>query len=109
MTTFGLLIALTVIPSAILIGLLGVPLAQGRVAPNRRYGARFAKSFESDELWYRINAHAGRGMIRWSLSIAALALICLFAPPNAQLVALVVLPSLFLVPCWNTYRYSRSL
>lgn len=34
---------------------LGVPLARGRVGPNRIYGFRTRKTFSSEAIWYRAN------------------------------------------------------
>ena len=42
--------------------LISIPLWLGKIPPNRLYGIRIRKAFESTELWYKVNA-LGRGIM----------------------------------------------
>jgi uncharacterized membrane protein len=43
--------------------LISIPLWLGKIPPNRLYGVRIRKAFESTELWYKVNALGGGIMI----------------------------------------------
>ena len=43
--------------------LISIPLWLGKIPPNRLYGVRIPKAFESTELWYKVNAVGGGIMI----------------------------------------------
>jgi uncharacterized membrane protein len=60
--------------------LLGIPLKKGLVKKNWLYGVRIKKSFESEELWYKINKYGGERMIFWSFPIFVLALVHFLIP-----------------------------
>ncbi|MBN2556482.1 MAG: SdpI family protein [Anaerolineales bacterium] len=51
------------IVSGILLALLGVPMALGRVEPNSLYGFRVRATLDDAELWYPANRYAGRRLI----------------------------------------------
>ena len=92
--------------------LLGIPLWRRKIPMNRWYGARFKKSFESDENWYRINEHSGKLLVLWSVPLlgigaAALAFPCAFRAVWADILAFT--PLLLCVPCWMSYRFARKL
>jgi len=42
---------------------LGIPMAIRRVKPNRTYGARMKYTLMNDDIWYDVNAMAGKGII----------------------------------------------
>lgn len=65
---------------AILFVGISIPLVLGKIPMNSAYGFRFAKSFESDDLWFRINRYGGRQLILWSIPIALLGLAAIFFP-----------------------------
>jgi len=44
--------------AGLLIGLLCIPLARGKIGPNLFYGIRTRAAFASKENWYRINKSA---------------------------------------------------
>ncbi len=48
------------IASGLLIAAFCLPLALGKVAPNKYYGVRVESSFRSDADWYRINGAGGK-------------------------------------------------
>jgi hypothetical protein len=43
--------------------LTSIPLWLGKIPPNRLYGIRIPRAFESTELWYKVNALGGGIMI----------------------------------------------
>jgi hypothetical protein len=94
--------------AAIALG-LAIPLARRRVAMNRVYGVRFARSFESDELWYTINEYGGRRTIGWSLVLAAMGVASFFASSVPALVLLSFAPLILVVPCIQAYRFAQRL
>jgi hypothetical protein len=65
---------------AILFVVISIPLVLGKIPMNSAYGFRFAKSFESDDLWLRINRYGGRQLILWSIPIALLGVATLLFP-----------------------------
>ena len=51
--------------------IIALPLIFGKIPMNSIYGFRFSKAFESDELWYRINAFGGKQLLLWSTVLVA--------------------------------------
>lgn len=45
---------------------ISIPLVSRSVAPNKFYGIRIDKAFESDALWYDVNEYGG-----WAMIVAA--------------------------------------
>ena len=95
--------------TAVIMGAVALPMIRRRVPMNYVYGARFPKAFKSDDLWYRINEHAGRVIMRWSVVIALLTMVGLFVTDTRVLTALACAPMLYLVGCLETYLYARKL
>jgi uncharacterized membrane protein len=48
--------------AVLLIG-LGFPLAKRRIGPNRWYGFRVRATFADEQVWYDVNAQAGRDLM----------------------------------------------
>jgi hypothetical protein len=88
---------------------LAVPLWRRKIRMNGFYGVRFARSFESDELWYRINEHGGWRLILWSLPVIGCGALALFVTSEAWLIALAFAPGLYVIPCVESYVYARRL
>ena len=104
----NIIVAAANVGSALLFIALAIPLVRGKVRMNRLYGVRFRKSFESDELWYKINRYGGWRLIQWSVVLLVLGL----AAPWLQgdlVLPLAFAPLLVLVPCWQSNRYAKSL
>jgi uncharacterized membrane protein len=64
----------------LLILLLGVPLAQRRVRPNRWYGLRLPATFADKSVWYDANAATGRDMIVLGAVFTTFALLIAWLP-----------------------------
>ena len=98
-----------ILTSLILIA-VSIPLVFRKVGLNRWYGFRFSKSYESDELWYKINIYGGRQMIIWSIPLWLLGIGLLFIPIHGVWVpCLALAPLIVLVPIYLSWRYARSL
>jgi uncharacterized membrane protein len=95
--------------AAVVVAALAVPMIRRRVPMNHFYGARFPKSFESDDLWYRINEHAGRVLLRWAAVVAATGIAALFVWDHRVLTALGFAPTLYLIGAVESYLFSRKL
>ena len=98
---------LTNVGLATLIAATAVPLVRRKVKMNMLYGVRFARSYESDELWYRINEYGGRRLIQWSGVVAACGVAALLVSDRLWASVLMFAPFLYLVPCVDSYLYSR--
>lgn len=55
----------SIICSLIFVG-ISIPLVNRNIAPNKFYGIRIDKAFESDALWYDVNEYGG-----WAMIVAA--------------------------------------
>ena len=53
---FGLL---DIVSGVLIIG-ISIPLVKRKIKMNRFYGFRIRKAFESDEIWYDLNAYGGK-------------------------------------------------
>ena len=54
--------------------LIGWPLAQRRVPPNRWYGVRLPATLSNPTLWYEANAVCGEDLVRLGLVLLVVAL-----------------------------------
>lgn len=68
----------------VLFVLVGVPLAQRRIARNRWYGFRIGAALRDDDVWYAVNERAGRHLIVLGGSLIAVALIGLLFTGNEE-------------------------
>ena len=112
MDTTAMVMGLTIICSAVIVILISIPMLKRKIPMNRWYGARFKKSFESEENWYRINAYSAKQLILWTIPILIIGIVTLFLPleGNTGLFnAIAFSPLLVCVPCLLSYRYARKL
>jgi serine/threonine protein kinase len=77
------------VPAAIsLIGsvmlLSAVPLWLRLVPRNRLYGLRLPSTMVSDERWYETNAHAGKKLFEWSISVIIAGIVGFYQLPRHQ-------------------------
>ena len=59
---------------------ISIPLVKRRIGPNHWYGFRIPKAFQSNELWYDINAYGGRQLIIWAIPTIITGVACFFIP-----------------------------
>ena len=59
---------------------LGLPLMKRKVKMNYWYGVRIAKSFQSEENWFKINEYGGRQLVAWSVPLITWGLLCFAIP-----------------------------
>jgi SdpI/YhfL family protein len=84
----------------------------GKVPMNNAYGIRFKKSFESEELWYKINAYGGKLLIIWSIPLVFLGVATFFMPIEGRRIWITLVacaPLIAVVPAVMSYIYSRNL
>ena len=101
---------------AVLMILLSIPLYRGDVKMNRLYGARFKKSFDSEENWYKINRYAAKQVIVWSipLFLAGIAACFVVFVTNGNVktglvIAFASAPLIVVIPAVITYLYAQRL
>lgn len=103
----------TILGLSVVLILVAIPLALGKVPPNVVYGYRTRATLADEDVWYDANAYFGRCLIVASLCgvLAAWALYVLKPfPPDVFLpVSLVVLVAPTLVAALVTARYVRTL
>lgn len=111
MRSLNLIWGLTHLATAVVCCLLARPMIRGKIPMNALYGARFAKSYESEENWQAINRYGGRRMVFWSWILGAIGVATLFVPLSRVPVILIVAmaPMVYLIACIETYRFSRRL
>ena len=102
----------TILGCSLLFSVIAIPLALRMVPPNIVYGFRTRATLSGRNLWYRANAHFGRGLLVSSLCGGAAAYFLYGVrplPPETFLpVSLVVLVAPALVAALSTARYIRS-
>ena len=69
----------TLVTGVVLIA-ISIPLIRRRIGPNRWYGFRITKTFQSNELWYDINEYGGRQLAAWAVLMVVAGIVCLFIP-----------------------------
>lgn len=106
--------AITDITLAFLLVGISLPLVHGHIPMNKAYGIRFAKSFESEEQWFKINRYGGKQIIIWSIPIAVVGLATLIFPMLATglirflLVACIVPMVCVLIAVVTSYRFAKK-
>jgi uncharacterized membrane protein len=103
----------TILGLSVVLILVAIPLALGKVPPNVVYGFRTRATLADEDVWYDANAYFGRRLIVASLC-GVLAAGALYVtkpfPPDVFLpVSLVVLVAPALVAAVVTARYVRTL
>ena len=113
MPTENLTVGLALVLSGALIIAVCLPLLKGQIKPNALYGVRMAKSFESDENWFKMNRYGAKQMMLWAGATIAVGLVAFFLPLQGNPVLAIVtaiVPVLFmLVAAFQIYRYSQTL
>ena len=93
--------------------LLFIPLKKGLIKMNFVYGVRFQKSFESDELWYKINEFGANRFMKWSLLLFIIGIVAFFISFNNNIFLILIFASapllVILPPTIETYLYAKQL
>ena len=105
-------LGISIVGMAVIMILISIPLLKRKIPMNRWYGARFKKSFESEENWYKINAYSAKQLILWSIPLLIIGLVTIFLPleGNTGLIDVIALsPLLACVPCLISYRHAKKM
>lgn len=57
---------------AIILVLIGIPLANRKIPPNKWIGYRTAATRANEKLWYQVNEALGKALLRWGIPIVFL-------------------------------------
>ena len=113
MTAENITIGLSLVLGGALIIAAGLPLLGGKIKPNATYGVRMAKSFESDENWFKMNRYGAKQMMIWAgvmMAFGVAAFLLPFRGNTLLLIIFAILPILLvLIPAFQIYRYSKTL
>lgn len=113
MDSLNLAIGVPQIATGLLFMAVARPLAQGRIKPNRWYGVRIPKSFESEANWYAINRFGGQRLTVWSWAIVAAGILSLFLPlrtSDALTMLSALLPAIIvMIPTLEIMRFAKTL
>jgi hypothetical protein len=74
--------SLFIVGLGLLLGGLGLPMMHGKVPPNSWYGFRIRLTLDNPDIWYPINAWAGKWLIRYGLACAAAGLAAFALPAD---------------------------
>jgi uncharacterized membrane protein len=107
------IIALDYIISGIIVIAVSLPLIKRKIKMNTFYGFRIKAAFESEQLWYDINAYGGRMLIRFGSVILIAGLIGISLPRKFWLIyafasLAVILVGLF-ITVFKALRYAAQL
>ena len=112
MSTVAIVIAISNFYCAAICIAIAVPLMRRRVKPNKLYGIRFKKSYESEELWYAINEYGGRRMFFWSIFVVIAGVIPFFVPMEKNdpiMVITALAPLVYIIAVLESWRYAKKL
>ncbi len=92
---------------------VSVPLVLQKIPPNGLYGLRIRSTLENPQLWYRVNAYAGRRLLVVGLGTALGSIILYFTSGNNieqyALSCLAVFLAFFLWAIISSFLYLRSV
>ncbi len=103
---------ITITITAAVFALIAIPLMLRKVPRNVVYGFRTRSTLASDEVWYDVNAHFGRGLLIASI-LSVVAMFFLYsipvAPQRFLTLSLVVLVAPVAIATIATTRYLWSI
>jgi hypothetical protein len=106
------LLALYSIGGLVLAG-ISVPLILHRIPPNGLYGFRIRATINNPELWYKVNAYAGRRLLVVGLGTAVGAILLFYTVDSGingyAMSCLGLFVGLFLWAIITSYLYLRSI
>ena len=92
---------------------LSIPLIRGRIPPNGLYGFRVPSTLNDPQLWYTVNAYAGKRLLVAGLGIIAappaLALLPGLSLDAYALLCLAVIGALLAWAVIDSFRYLQTL
>lgn len=100
--------------AALALAAISIPMILEQIEPNKAYGFRIEKAFESEEAWYAINKYAGWAMV-WSAGFMILANLILwyfrrkFNDLVYSLIASGILLLGVLVATFITYNFANQI
>lgn len=99
--------------AVVLLIALAIPTILKRIPPNPFYGFRVQQTLDSPELWYKVNAHAGKRLLIVGITTVVVALGLYFIPGltidiYASICAVVVL-GLLVIFIIQIIRYMNSI
>ena len=112
MDSVSIAVAISNISCGVLIILISIPLLKGWISRNRFYGIRFAKSFESEENWVKINTYGAKRLMIWSVLMILIGGVALFTPLHDRKILTILIanaPLLAIIPAVESYLYARKL
>ena len=62
---------------------LSIPIIRGRIAPNNWYGFRTKRTLADPDIWYTVNAWAGRRLLGIGAALTVLGLLAFAVPESA--------------------------
>lgn len=87
MENMNLIAMIVFLSSGVLMIGLGIPMAARKIKQNQLYGARLKYTLMDEEIWWEVNAQAGKDMIILGIVLAALGIGAIFyfkEPPLSQ-------------------------
>lgn len=107
-----ILLALYALSGLLLAG-LSVPLILHKIPPNGLYGFRIPSTLENPELWYKVNAYAGRRLLVVGLGTSVGSIVLYYTMPASvdayALSCLGLFLALFLWCIITSFLYLKSL
>lgn len=93
--------------------LLSIPLMRGRVKPNAWYGFRITETMDNPDIWYKVNAYAGKWLLITGIVTILASLILALVPGITEdgygiLVSVIMLAFLLLTVVLGV-RYAKKL
>jgi tRNA A-37 threonylcarbamoyl transferase component Bud32 len=79
-----MIVAVCVTSSGLIMFIAAIPLWLRMVPVNRLYGVRRSSVMASDERWYAVNAHAGKQLFWWSLTVIGAGIAGFYQLPRNQ-------------------------
>lgn len=111
MEKINIILGISNVACGLIVGGSAIPLIKEKVKMNHFYGVRFAKSFETEENWYKINKKGGKLLLSWSIVILMLGVSCFLLPKIERplLWFYLSVPLFYLVAMLQAYLYARKL
>lgn len=107
------IIALVHVIAGVMISAVSVPLIRRKVRMNSWYGFRISEAFQSEKLWYDINAYGGRMYLYWGIAVIIAGACGLMLPQRLWLVyalaSIAVVLGGLAIAVGKTQRYAARL